>query len=118
LSAVSLAQSVRLEGFSRFSKPPKIIAVELNTEQRKTIASGLPIVPDIGIPGLKTLCFLPHHRLIARDANGKEFGFLICFNCDEMKIDDGMILEMPFLWHSSIRNLFAENKILLQISDF
>jgi hypothetical protein len=118
LSVINSAQSVRLGAFSRFAKPPKVITVELNTEQRKAITSALPIVPDIGIPGLYTLCFVPHHRLIAHSADGKDFVFLICFTCDEMNINDGKILETPFLWHSSLRNLFRENKIPLQISDF
>jgi hypothetical protein len=118
LSAVDSAESVRLEAFNRFARPPKIFTVKLDTEQRKAIASALPIVADFGIPGLYTLCFVPHHRLIAHSADGKDFVFLICFTCDEMKINDGNILETPFLWHSSLRNLFMENKIPLQISDF
>ena len=118
LSAVNSAQSVRLEAFNRFAKPPKTITVELNAEQRKTIASALPIVPDVGIPFLPLACFIPHHRLITRDASGNEFVFLICFGCDQLKINDGMILGTPFLWHSSLRNLFTENKITLQVSDF
>jgi hypothetical protein len=118
LSFVDSAQSVRLEAFSRFARPPKIITVELNAEQRKAIASAMPIVPDIGIPFLEKLCFVPHHRLIARGADGKEFVFLICFGCDQVKINDGMILGMPFLWDSSLRNLFTEYKIPLQVSDF
>src|SRR5687768_3055184 len=74
LSSVRSAQSVRLEEFRGREVLNKL---ELTPEQRKVVRRALPIVPDIGIPGLIALCFVPHHRVVTRDAAGQESAFII-----------------------------------------
>ncbi len=108
LSAVRSAQSVRLEEFRGGEVLSK---VELTSQQRAAVRRALPIVPDIGVPGMVTLCFVPHHRGVTRDATGQESAFTICFGCDEARVGRGGIFMTPFLWRSSLRRLFADHHI-------
>jgi hypothetical protein len=85
--------------------------MELTYGQRDAIRHALPIVPDLGMPGLISLCFVPHHRIVMRDAAGQETKFTVCFGCDEVQLADGNIFMTPFLWRSSLRRLFTEHGI-------
>lgn len=108
LSAVRSAQSVRLE---EFRGGEVLTKVELTSQQREAVRRALPIVPDIGLPGMIALCFVPHHRVVTRDAAGQESAFTICFGCDEARVERGAIFMTPFLWRSSLRRLFTDHQI-------
>jgi len=108
LSAVAAAQSVRLE---EFRGGEVLTKVELTSQQRETVRRALPIVPDIGLPGMINLCFVPHHRVVTRDTAGQESAFTICFGCDEARVARGAIFMTPFLWRSSLRRLFTDHQI-------
>lgn len=103
------AETVRLEGFD--DNGDVLARVELDTRQREAVASALPLRPDIGIPGLIAYCFVPHHRIVARDAAGQDVVFLLCFECDELRFQQGPIRMTPLLWRSSLRRLFTDHKI-------
>lgn len=49
VSAVEAAQSVRLE---EFGVEGVLTAVELGPEQRRAVASAMPLLPDVGVPGM------------------------------------------------------------------
>lgn len=108
LSAVRAAQSARLEEFG-FGGSVLTVA-ELAPGQREAVARAMPPLPDLGWPGLMLLCFIPHHRIVARDSAGHEFKFQVCFTCDQVRADGGSIDMTPLLWRSP-RRLFTEHNV-------
>ena len=109
VSGIRSAQSIRLE---EFHVDQVLAKVELDAKQRDAAVSALPIVPDIGLPGPSILlCWFPHHRIVMTNADGREVSFDVCFSCDEISFDRGRIMMMPYLWHSSLRQLFIDHKI-------
>ncbi len=109
VSAVHAAQSVRLEEFG--DDGAVLTAAELGPDQRKAVGSAMPLLPNVGVPGLMMLCFIPHHRVAARDPAGHELVFRVCFECDQVQVQEGYIFMTPFLWQSSLRRLFTDHKI-------
>jgi len=108
VSAVRTAQSVRLEEFNGATVLSK---VELEMEQRGAVAGALPMVVDIGLPGMGARCFVPHHRVIARDAHGQEFALTVCFGCEQAATSRAGAFATPFFWRSSLRRLFTDHHI-------
>jgi hypothetical protein len=105
------AQTVRLEEFSGTNI---LTALELSHEQWPqvaSVASSAPIVPDLEIPLVETLCFIPHHRIVMRDEQGKDSIFSVCFECEKVKTEEFGEMEMPYLWRASLRRLFTNHKI-------
>ena len=111
LWAVGSAQSVRLEAFDFEGN---VVAAELDRSQRKDIALAMPPLPDLGVPGLTALCFVPHHRIVTRASSGQEKEFLVCFECDQIGFFSSLVSSTPFLWRSSIRHLFTRHGIPVQ----
>jgi hypothetical protein len=106
-SAMRSAKAVRLEEYSG-----RILnKVELDLQQRKAVISALRLAPDIGMPGMIALCFMPHHRVVIQNADGREIAFDICFGCDEVRFDEEGIMMTPFAWQSSLRRLFTDHGI-------
>lgn len=113
-NAIQSAQEVRLE---EFDDNGKILSRrELNAEQRAKASESIAGDLTGGVPFTLTLCFVPHHRMIARDAKGLEFIFTICFECDEAAITGSGPFAMPTHWRSSLRRLFEENGFLMKKS--
>ena len=108
LSDVRSAKSVRLE---EFSGKQLIAKVELSVNQRQAVASALPIAPDIGVPGVISLCFRPHHRVVITSIEGVDVSFDVCFGCDEVRFGEGGIMMTPYFWQSSLRRLFTEHGV-------
>ncbi len=123
VTALNAASSIRLEEFlpkelsGPVSKGTVLNTVELNTEQRKAVLSAIPMTPDIGVPGVILLCYMPHHRVVMTNADGGEVAFEICFLCDEVSFAHDSIVMTPFLWRSSLRRLFTEQKIPIRTRD-
>lgn len=111
LWAIGSAQSVRLEAFDFEGN---FVAAELDRSQRKDIAFAVPPLPDIGVPGLTALCFVPHHRIVTRASSGEEKRFLVCFECDQLGFFGSLVSSTPFLWRSSLRRLFSGHGIPVQ----
>ena len=108
VSALEHAQSARLEEFSGTNI---LTTLELSTEERRQITSALPVTPDVGAPFLGELCFVPHHRVVITDQEGKKFVLTVCFQCDQVETDTLGILGTPYLWRASIRHLFSSHGI-------
>jgi hypothetical protein len=111
LWAVGSAQSVRLEAFDFEGN---VVAAELDRSERKDIALAMPPLPDVGVPGLTALCFVPHHRIVTRASSGQEKEFLVCFECEQLGFFGSLVSSTPFLWRSSIRRLFTNHGIPVQ----
>lgn len=114
MSSVRSAQSVRLEAFDHEGN---VVAKVLDRKQRQEIASAMPLLPDLGVPGLMALCFIPHHRIVTRASSGQEKEFLVCFECDQVGFFDDMVSATPFLWRSPLRRLFTGHGIPVQEPD-
>ncbi len=110
LSAVRSAQSVRLEEIGG-GDMELLNAVELSPEQRKEVASAMPLLPDVGTFGMFKLCFVPRHQIVARGPAGQDFVFQVCFECDQVRVQEGLIFGTPVFWRSPLRRLFTEHKI-------
>ena len=109
MSAVLLARSVRLEAFD--FDGAVLAKAELDGKQRKEIASAMPLLPDIGVPGLMALCFVPRHRIVASAPSGEEKEFLVCFECDQLGFFGSLVSATPFFWRSPLRRLFTGHGI-------
>ena len=115
MSSVRSAQSVRLEAFDYEGNV--LAKVELDRKQRREIASAMPLLPDLGVPGLMALCFVPHHRIVTRASSGQEKEFLVCFECDQVSFFGEWVSATPFLWRSPLRRLFTGHGIPVQEPD-
>jgi hypothetical protein len=113
-SALRSATAVRLEEFvpNYATRKHRIISsVELSGKQRDDIVSALPILPDIGVAGVITLCYKPHHKAVILQADGNELVLEVCFGCDELRLGEGGIMMTPFLWKSPLRKLFTSHSV-------
>ncbi len=107
-SAVRNAWSVRLE---EYRNSEVLTSVELPREEWGTVTSSLRIAPDIGIPFMISLCFVPHHRVVIVDDRGRSVILSVCFRCDEMATESSAILSTPYLWRSPLRLLFIDHHV-------
>ena len=115
VNALHTAASVRLE---EFDDNGKILSQsDLNSEQRVVATESIKGDMTGGTAFTLTMCFVPHHRLIARDAKGLEFIFTICFECDEAAITGTGPFSMPIKWRSSLRKLFEQNGFQVKQED-
>jgi hypothetical protein len=114
-NAIHSAQAVSLE---EFDDDGKILSRrELDAEQRAKANESIGGDLTGGVPFTLDMCFVPHHRMVARDAKGLDFTFTICFECDEAAITGSGPFFMPIKWRSSLRRLFEENGFLVKKSD-
>jgi hypothetical protein len=112
VSAVDAAQSVRLEEVG--DGGAILSSAELDPKQRRAVASAMPFLPNLGVPGMISMCFIPHHRVVALDSAGHRFVFRVCFACDELNVQEEMPFMTPPLWQSSLRRLFTDHKIQIR----
>jgi hypothetical protein len=108
VSALRRARTVRLE---EYVGNRVLTSVELPRPEWSVIVRSLPIVPDIGVPFLIKLCFIPHHRVVFTDENCQFFTLRVCFGCDQLDTESSGILQTPYLWRLSVRRLFSEHQI-------
>jgi hypothetical protein len=107
-SSLQRASSVRLQEYAGLAV---LTTVDLPRSEWHRVVGAIPVIPDTGIPLLVKMCFWPHHRVVVTDDHGGEFIFRVCFYCDEVATDSSGIRSTPFLWRSSLRRLFTEQKI-------
>jgi hypothetical protein len=81
------AASIRIEQFTE-ARGPAVQSVELDGPGRDELRRLAPAVHSRSLPIALRLCFVPHHRVIAKRADGTEWTWLICFTCTESKIGD------------------------------
>jgi hypothetical protein len=87
------AQSVRIEEFDDSGKT--ILTRDLDGAQRQALIGIIPGIVPRGFPMSFKLCFVPHHRIIARSADGSEFEITICFQCDQAMHTGSTVYDMP-----------------------
>ena len=109
--ALRTAASIRLEEFA-FHRT--LASVELPRSEWPQFVGALPVVPDVGMPGLVKLCFIPHHRIVVTDSRGGRFEFTVCFQCDQLKVGQTGIVATPYLWQGSLRRLFGSHRVLIR----
>ena len=103
-TAFAASKSVRLEEFlpSDMIRPSRtgevLTLMELNGEQRKALASAIPLSPAINIFNVPGFCYEPHHRIVMTNYDGGQIGLEICFGCGELIFDQGHVTSMPMLW--------------------
>lgn len=112
MRAVNSAQSVRLEAFDFMGNV--LAKAELDRKQRREIAAAMPLLPDIGVPGLMALCFVPRHRIVTQASSGQAREFLVCFECDQLGFFDSLVSSTPFFWRSPLRRLFSGHGVRVQ----
>jgi hypothetical protein len=107
-SALQRATSVRLQEYAGLAV---LTAVVLPRSEWHRVAAALPVVPDAGLPAIIRKCFWPHHRVIIVDERGAELILRVCFTCEEIATGSSGVHGTPYLWRSSLRRLFTEQKI-------
>jgi len=106
IAAITSARSVRVE---EFDDGKNILATrELDDTQRVMLIRILPAIVPRGLGFSLKLCFVPHHRIIARDAAGVEFLFEICFLCDQAQHTGPSIYDIPAPGSAAVRQLFEQ----------
>jgi hypothetical protein len=115
VDALVSARSVRVE---EFEEETILAQYELDEMQRASLVREIPaIVPRRGLPISLKLCFVPHHRIIARDSSGLEFTLTICFECDQAQHTGSSIYDMPPPGSAALRQLFKQNGIRIANPD-
>lgn len=108
-SALRSASSVRLE---EFVFQTVLTSRPLTPSEFDHVTDALPILPDLGIPGGYTMCFIPHHRVVITDrATQHDTTLTVCFHCDEVRLSGHQIMMTPYVWRRSLRQLFARHNI-------
>ena len=101
--------SVRLEEYSFHTV---LTSRTLSPTEYIHVTDALPLWPDIGIPGSSSMCFIPHHRVVITDrVTQQETTFAVCFHCDEVCLSGHQILQTPYAWRRSLRQLFSQHDI-------
>lgn len=112
VSAVGSAASIRLEEFqgdSILSSQP------LQPELSQSVLCALPLLPDLGIPGIIKPCYIPHHRIIGADSSGAtRCAVSVCFGCEQFAFDDSDVAPTPFSWRQPLRRLFVQHGVLIR----
>jgi hypothetical protein len=106
--ALQRAHAVRLE---EHEGSQVLSSVELPRSEWREVIRSFPIVPDVGVPLLVKLCFIPHHRIVVIPEQGEQFIFRVCFDCEQVATESSGILSTPYLWRSSVHRLFTEHQI-------
>ena len=109
--ALSHAKSVRLEEFLGHDV---LTSVELPRPEWTQVVAAMPIVPDIGVPGIVKMCFIPHHRIVIVGERGKRFEVVACFMCDQAATTKTGIFATPYLWCNRLRHLFTDYHIRIR----
>ena len=94
------AVSIRIERFAERSGPA-VQSVGLDGPGRGELRRIAPAANSRTLPIALALCFVPHHRVVAKRADGTEWTWLICFTCTESKIgswDPSPMTEAGAVW--------------------
>jgi hypothetical protein len=110
LTAMRSAESVRLEEFQE--EGGRVLARhELDAAQRAALIHILSAILPRGFPYSLKFCFVPHHRIVARAADGTEFTLTICFGCDQAQHTGSAIYDMRPAGSAALRVFFEENGV-------
>jgi hypothetical protein len=107
-AAMQLARSVRLEEFR--GDGAILTKIVLPQDKWSEVLRAVPVVPDIGTPGV-ALCFVPHHRIVITTDGTNEFRLNICFACQQASTQSSGIFGVPYLWRSSLRHIFVDHQV-------
>ncbi len=105
VSAMKSAESVWIEEFLELHGSI-ITHKKLDKAQRDQLIRILPSILPRGLPVSLKLCFDPHHRIVARAADGTEFTLTICFGCDQAKHTGSALYDMPHSGSEVLRKFF------------
>src|SRR5580704_4610462 len=103
-------QHARTVCLEEFSGTNILTVLELSHDQWPQVVSATPMVPDFDTH-LVAACFDPHHRIVAKDEQGKNFVFTVCFECGKVKTEESGVIVTPYLWRSSLLRLFTNHNI-------
>ena len=103
VSAVNSAESVWIEEF-RTEDGPVLARSQLNPSQRLALTRILPTIVPGGFPYSLKLCFVPHHRIVAKSHSGADFTLTICFGCDQAEHTGTSLYDMPAAGSAVLRS--------------
>jgi hypothetical protein len=105
LRMIASAEKIQMEEFvGRRVISSNIVNTAAKGEFEKIFSGG-----STGLPSLK-LCFVPHHRIVATTATATNT-LTICFGCDQGRLDNGAIFDLPAKWHAPLREAFRSRGI-------
>jgi len=106
--AVRGAARVRLEEYTTFRR---LKSEPLAAADFHEVVEALPVTWQVGIPGLVMYCYVPHHRVVITDAQGRETTLGVCFGCNQLKLDRGGVWNAPEAWQQPLRALFLRHEV-------
>ncbi len=110
-NALRSADTVRIEEFER----DKILShLELDEAQRAELADILPTILPVGVPFSVKLCFVPHHRIVARTSEGIEFVVTVCFECEQARQNDSVVYDMAPWGAKALRSFLESNGVAIR----
>ena len=113
LSSMRSARSVIVEEFSDVDG--KVLGrLELDAARRAELLRILPKALPRGFGFSLKLCFVPHHRIIARSPGKPDFVMTICFFCDQAKNQENSIYEMEPSGSQALSQFLRANGIRVQ----
>lgn len=107
-TALKSAQSVRVE---EFHHGQVLVRRELNATQRAVLLGIVPAILPKGAQCSTLSCFIPHHRIIARQPDGTEFPITLCFGCSQAQHADSPIYDMPPNGSAEMRTFMEQNGV-------
>jgi hypothetical protein len=126
LYALHNAHSVRLEhyqiGWSELGRRETVLGTkDLSSDEFHKVSDAMPLLFEMGDPvltGTKKCIFDPHHRIIIKDAAGKEDVIRVCFICDQYEVDSGPIHDIPSAWIPTFQSFFTQEGLPPSSDDY
>ncbi|WP_422929228.1 hypothetical protein [Singulisphaera sp. PoT] len=113
LSAMRSASSVIVEEFSDVDG--RVLGgLELDAARRAELLRILPRAMPRGFGYTFKLCFVPHHRIVARTPGKPDFVMTICFFCDQATNDGFWIYDMRPSGSKALSDFLRANGIRVQ----
>lgn len=102
-SALASSEAVSLETFDATLIQKRV----LSTSDAQEIIHAFPVGPQFPVPLITRMCFVPHHRIVILDTEGRRADYEICFHCDQYSFPGTGVRDMPGDWPARTRQLFA-----------
>lgn len=114
-SAVRSASTVHLE---EYTGSETLSAKSLTSAEFQSVVDAVPVTAEFGFTEMRSMCFVPHHRVIISDQDTQKRTILeVCFSCQYVYLKDSdSLLQTPLAWREPMRQLFKQYGIPIRSS--
>ncbi len=109
ISALQDARSVSVVEFvPTLPQEVELPRVALTPGQILELAGTVTAFYNLEFSSSGTLCYTPHHRVEIVRADGSNFSFEICFECDKYKYPGEFPRNLPPAWNAALAGFFTK----------